>query len=137
MRLVLIVSLFITIISCASSQKELPSSYIKLSKTSCLGTCPVYDIKISKKGLLLYNGINHVPTMGVLQKQLSDKELNKIISLFETSKFKTIKPVIKKEIRDIPKVIISYENQLLKFHGNQVPESIQTIITYLEAIVQP
>ena len=49
---------------------EVADSRITISHSGCRGTCAIYDVTLFPSGLVLYNGVKHVKTIGKAQTQI-------------------------------------------------------------------
>ena len=50
--------------------------FIKLKRTECYGTCPVYKVKIYSNGIVEYNGVMFVKKIGSYQWKIDKKAVN-------------------------------------------------------------
>lgn len=60
---------------------------ITLERTGCFGTCPIYKLKISANGSLIYEGQMYIKTKGIVKSTLSQEQLRELISEFEKAKY--------------------------------------------------
>ena len=59
-----------------------PTIMMGLSKSSCKGTCEVYDMTIDKNRGVLYNGIKNTTITGKLTAKLSQTQFDDLPLLF-------------------------------------------------------
>lgn len=55
---------------------------IKLERTPCYGPCPVYSVTVYGDGTVIYEGIRHVRIEGVQTYDISEDEVNDLVSMF-------------------------------------------------------
>lgn len=66
--------------------KDIEFKFIKLERTGCEGTCPIYSVKISSSGIVEYNGEMFVNKTGSHQWKINSKAiglLNNAISKYD------------------------------------------------------
>ncbi|OGO18690.1 MAG: hypothetical protein A2Z02_00150 [Chloroflexi bacterium RBG_16_48_7] len=80
-----------------------PMILITLERTPCFGTCPVYSLKISGNGAVVYDGKDHVKLKGVQETTISAGAVNQLVLEFEnTGYFSLNDSYTKFEITDMP-----------------------------------
>ena len=107
----LCLSIFLSIIfhSCSVQSKFTEQDVvIELERTRCMGTCPVYDIKINKKRLVLYEGKEHADRSGLYRARLPEAVLDEIITRFGDINFFQLRDVYIMNISDLPTTYISF-----------------------------
>jgi len=73
-------------------RKALPFTKIALSRSRCLGFCPVYDVEFADNGVASYNGIDHTKISGVHIASVSLYELGRISWAIERLKLTEPQP---------------------------------------------
>ncbi|MDK2801649.1 MAG: hypothetical protein PWQ70_3268 [Clostridiales bacterium] len=63
--------------------------YIKLKRTMCFGTCPVYSVTVDKEGNVNYNGEMFVYKSGEHHWKISKKKVKQLNDLIEEFGFKS------------------------------------------------
>ena len=63
--------------------------YIRLERTMCYGTCPVYNVTVDKEGNVKYEGEMYVYRSGKHQWKISNKKVKQLSDLIETFGFKS------------------------------------------------
>jgi hypothetical protein len=58
---------------------------ITLERTPCYGTCPVYSLKISGDGEVIYEGKKYVKVLGVQKTTISKAAVQQLVSEFENA----------------------------------------------------
>ncbi|KAB3530299.1 hypothetical protein F8154_13995 [Alkaliphilus pronyensis] len=56
--------------------------YIRLERTMCYGTCPVYNVTVNKDGKVKYEGEMYVYRIGKHQWKISNKKVKQLSDLF-------------------------------------------------------
>ena len=64
-----------------------PDLVIQLSRSECFGECPSYTVTISGDGRVIYWGYQFVPTVGTVEKQIQEDQLQQIVAAFEEANF--------------------------------------------------
>jgi hypothetical protein len=67
--------------------KDWSSVRVKLERSACLGTCPVYSVEISGDGTIHYEGSEYVTVMGRHQDTLSRDDLEMLLAEFRDAEF--------------------------------------------------
>lgn len=101
-----------------SDDKEI----VGLSRGSCKGTCPVYHITIMESGRMVYNGIKNVETTGNKTIKLPEEAYKELIKSFEVSNFDELEDNYTSNIRDLPKMVISYGDKEITYHKGKAPK---------------
>jgi Domain of unknown function (DUF6438) len=71
-----------------SSTRAIPSDLlITLERTSCRGACPIYTLKISADGVVIYHGKQFVRTRRRVRAILAQEHLRQLLSEFEKADF--------------------------------------------------
>ena len=81
---------------------------IGMEKGSCYGKCSVYNIKVYKNRVVVYEGIANVDKYGLYSKKLTKEELNNLISSFEVSNFFKYDSVYPSSVIDFPMIKLFY-----------------------------
>ena len=72
----------------APESSKLPNSYaladvlIRMERTGCFGTCPIYSLQIMGDGAVLYNGIANVYIRGELRTYVSRQQVADLLHEF-------------------------------------------------------
>lgn len=70
------------------STQAIPSdTLITLERTGCFGTCPIYALKISADGVLVFEGKNFVKKTGKVESKITQQQLRQLISAFDKAKY--------------------------------------------------
>lgn len=81
---------------------------IELERTRCMGTCPVYHIRINNDGMVLYEGKEHVARLGLYRSELPDSLFQEIIDRFQAINFYQLRDVYITNISDQPTTYITF-----------------------------
>lgn len=92
------------LLSCNSSETLplIPDAEIRLHRSECFGTCPVYDLVIFGNGIVQYEGFNHVQVKGVVESSISLDEMATLINSFEEIDFFALEDAYSATITDAP-----------------------------------
>lgn len=62
-------------------------SRISISHAGCRGTCSIYDLTLLPSGLVLYNGVRFVKTLGKAQTHIERSKYEELLVQFERINF--------------------------------------------------
>jgi len=71
----------------ASGADRAADSRITISHSGCRGSCPVYDLTLFPSGLVLYNGVRYVKTIGKAQTQIQPNTYRAFLLDFDRVNF--------------------------------------------------
>lgn len=54
--------------------------FYRIERTPCFGTCPVFTMQITRSGRVLYNGKQNTPRTGSYSAQLTEDQIDAILS---------------------------------------------------------
>ena len=75
--------LFIILSSFSLYANELPTNAFIYTKSSCFGTCPVYQVTVFENGTIIFNGKNHVQKKGLYKINDSSGLFNNILQILD------------------------------------------------------
>lgn len=64
---------------------------VSLERTTCFGTCPSYKLTIYENGLVVYEGMDFVGTMGIRKANIGRNSVQQLVSKLESSNFFSFK----------------------------------------------
>lgn len=115
----------------AANTKE-AEVYLRISKTNCLGNCPVYDVWVTQDDVLRYSGIKGVAILGEHSEKLTKKEAKELKELVSQIDFEQAQSLIP---RDKPKLIIEQGDKLLVRAARDYVPASQHLVDFLEKLV--
>jgi len=71
----------------AISDAELEEARIRMTRTMCYGPCPVYEVTISGKGEVSYNGTYFVKVTGSQHATIDREKVRQLLTAFDQAKF--------------------------------------------------
>jgi hypothetical protein len=80
---------------------------VVLERTACLGTCPVYTVKIDGSGLVEYVGTFNVATRGSRTTRIDPDSVKNLLSSFDAVNFLDLRDNYAEGCTDMPTTIIS------------------------------
>jgi hypothetical protein len=90
------------------NEADLRGSVITLSRTMCYGTCPVYSLKISGDGTVVYNGEKFVRVTGKQETAISDEKIRQLVAEFAGANYFSLKDsYVEISVTDLPYVTTS------------------------------
>ncbi|WP_075341995.1 DUF6438 domain-containing protein [Tenacibaculum agarivorans] len=111
---------------------------ISISKTSCFGDCPVYELLIDKTGKVTYNGKQYVLSKGVSEFTLTDEELEILNNKLINTSFSSYKDVYDNpKIMDLPSTFITHQGKQVQIRlwNDDVPAELMDLHEYIEGIL--
>jgi hypothetical protein len=78
---------------------------ISLAATGCLGTCPVYVVRIHEDGAVDYEGRAHVKVLGPMSDRISDAVVRRLLDTFEAAGFASFHEHA--QLLDLPTTILT------------------------------
>lgn len=104
-------------ISTEAIQASSPEPMIRFSRRMCFGSCPVYEVRIFKNGVVEYQGEYFVLKTGYARKEISQETINELQDAFETSGFFQLPPGWGDDpvncymmTTDLPSVVVEYRD---------------------------
>ncbi|NER14396.1 hypothetical protein GWK08_13160 [Leptobacterium flavescens] len=138
MKKLICMSLILLYGSCAA-QKEvlLDNQNLKfgLSKTRCLGKCPVYHFKVYENGDMVYHGIENVDKEGTHMLKLSSAEMEELEQAFTKIGFKSLELPRKGVIRDMPFTILTFEGKKLRYQPGGSTKELKNLVLRIEEMI--
>ena len=135
-KLLLIV--FSVLLSC-SFTKNTPKAEVELiitlQRTACFGTCPIYKIEIYSDGSGTYTGTRFVENIGITKFNLSETNLNLILSQAEAIGFSNMKDKYSEPISDLPTTFIQIKNKKIKDYVG-APKTLKNLEKLIDQLYQ-
>jgi hypothetical protein len=114
--LVTLACLFLSVFVSACSPRSTPTKSAKvpadflfeLERTACYGRCPTFKLRLDAKGVLAWEGIRFVKTVGKTERQLTPEELTQVYKLVTALKLTQYQDRYDdQKITDLPSIIIA------------------------------
>jgi hypothetical protein len=105
--LVLIPSFYLYMFFIGGPKTDGDFTTIKMERSACFGSCPVYTIEIKSNGEITYNGERYVETKGKQKLQLSKSEINALKDAISESRFYSLNDRYDGNITDLPATTIT------------------------------
>ena len=111
-------------------KKEIQGNYLKIKRTGCFGTCPIYEMTLFDDGSASYVGKRFVEVTG---RELHDFDKERIETLLRRAArldFNSLQPVYDNPlISDMESVFIEYNEVVIKVRYKiDVPKELLTLI---------
>lgn len=84
-----------------------PISAIKLERTACFGTCPVYTVTIFSDGRIQYEGKEFVKEKGRRTGAISAREFSELAAKVEQIEFFKLQAAYRAPVTDLPTTIVT------------------------------
>jgi hypothetical protein len=112
---------------------------ITLSRGSCYGTCPIYDIEIHGDGTVLYNGDAYVKTTGRKKVKISHASLVNLVDAFRKTDYFSLADGYVSGVTDSPTCVssISFDGlskSVMDYVGQE--DGMPPAVTKLEATIE-
>lgn len=117
--------------------KREKAPFITLKQTPCVGDCPVFNVSISKKGKLTFQGKQYVLKTGTTELQLTDKQFNKLKELLNKQAFSSFKSKYDNpKISDLSSTFINYNGKQVEIRlWKNIPDALINIYAFFEDIL--
>jgi len=128
--------LFSVFLSCGLIKKTDTSEIeliISLQRTACFGTCPIYKIEIYSDGSGTYTGTRFVENIGITEFNLSETNLNLILTEAEAIGFANMKDEYSEPISDLPTTFIQIKNKKIKDYVG-APKTLKNLEKLIDQI---
>ena len=128
--------LFSVFLSCGLIKKTDKSEIeliISLQRTACYGTCPIYKIEIYSDGSGTYTGTRFVENIGLMEFNLSETELNLILSQAEAIGFVNMKDEYSEPISDLPTTFIQIKGKRIRDYIG-APKTLKNLENLIDQI---
>lgn len=107
-----------------------------LSKSSCKGTCEVYDITIDKNRKASYKGIKNTSLIGDLTAKLNQAQFDKLKELFDKTTFAEHQPDYTTRIRDLQRFRMEFKGHSVVFQKKAGPKDLFPIIEAFDNLIK-
>jgi len=79
-----------------------------MSKTSCMGPCPVFDLSINADASIVINAQQNLDLEGTYRSKLSESDFTTLIDAFEKSNFFAFEKSYTSMMTDLPTTTLTY-----------------------------
>ena len=137
----LIVFVFLNMLSCTGTTKISDDQLlIKMEKTACYGSCPVYTIMIDQKGNALFEGVENTEHIGLYSFRLNKKQLELLRSYFSQAGFFDMEDKYHAFVTDLPTIYVTYHSdgkkkKIMDYYG--APQELKDLEKQIESMVLP
>ena len=143
MRQLLFIVMLFSISSCTTfknnsnifSFSESKDLIISLQREACYGTCPIYKIEVYNDGSGVYTGTQFVENIGIRIFNLSENQINLILTQAESIKFTNMKEEYSQPISDLPTTIIQIKDKRIKNHIG-APKTLKNLENLIDQLYQ-
>ena len=138
LRSILIV-LVVFMIGCAGQKKQSAKMIVEMSKSACMGPCPVYSIQIYDDGLVKLEGEKHIEQIGQFKAYLSEEQLVELKQRFVEVDIFNLQDVYTKKVMDLPTTKITYvegerSKKITDYYG--APEELKSLENYVHGYLE-
>jgi hypothetical protein len=122
------------------SHPDLNDITIKLERTACFGTCPIYSVSIYGNGTIHYEGIRFVETNGTKTYEISTEKIKELVSLVYETGYFSLDDRYEIQVTDLPSAIttitIGNQTKSVYDYGGAGPEKLQNLEEKIDEIAQ-
>jgi hypothetical protein len=94
---------------CASAGSPASDLEVRLERTACFGTCPVYVVVVHGDGLVEYEGRRFVKEIGPRTRRISADDARRLFSQFEKARFFELASSYRAGMSDMPTFILTFQ----------------------------
>ena len=130
--------LFSILLSCGLTKKANTSEIeliISLQRTACFGTCPIYKIEIFSDGSGIYTGTRFVENIGAAKFNLSETQMNLILTQAEAIGFANMKEEYSELISDLPTTFIQIKDKKIRDYTG-APKTLKNLENLIDQLYQ-
>ncbi len=111
--------------------------WVKLDRSGCFGTCPVYNVTIYGNGIVKYEGIRHVEKIGMFIGRMDPAVFSKIVDEMNAVNFMKMKDVYDTFFSDLPGSTIhlhmgTADKKVIE--NGEAPKELKAFQNYLDKI---
>ena len=131
--------LLVIFISCTPQPNEwetgqfpdnLKSAIIKMERTACYGTCPVYSLAIYGNGTVIYNGDRFVNVTGKQVSQISQEKFKQLVREFYSIGYFSLSDEYTSSVTDLPSTKTSIQISGIKksvYDYSNAPQKLRNL----------
>lgn len=82
--------------------KEKTELSLKMERSHCYGTCPVYELNVQPDGKVTFNGVDFTETKGKAENNLSNEKMEQLVTEIENANFFSYKDLYTKDSGNCP-----------------------------------
>jgi hypothetical protein len=108
---------------------------IKMERTACFGTCPIYEFSFSDKGVMQYDGKRFVYVLGAARTEITATDVQQLRQRLQLINWEQLETTYPCNETDLPSVILTLQTKTYKKRVEVVcngPEDLYNLITYLD-----
>jgi hypothetical protein len=118
-----------------AAPKDWSSVHIRLSRSACYGSCPVYTVEIAGDGTVAYEGGAYTVIPGRQQVKVPREAIEHLVGQFEAADFASLQPAYNASVTDMPAYTVSLsvdgqEHMVYDYVGREV--GMPAAVTALE-----
>ena len=106
-----------------------------MSKSSCKGSCPVFELTIKESGDAIYNGERHVKIIGEAIATLPDSTTKALFEQVSELDFKEMEEEYMTRFTDMATISLTYGGKTVKGHDRKLPDDVMDMVKRLDALV--
>ncbi len=120
------------------TENKYQQDWVKLTRSGCFGTCPVYNVTIYGNGIVKYEGVRFTDKIGMFIGHIDPALFEGIVKEVNASNFMEMKDVYKAIVSDLPSATVllhlgDTEKQVIE--NGDAPRELKLLQKYLDGIV--
>lgn len=138
--MVLIISFFLILSqNCKVQDLTKENLLISMEKTSCMGECPVYELKIYNNRVAILHAHENLDKEGTYKTRLDKKQVEYLIDRFKSIGFFSLEDKYTSHFMDLPTTYVTFQHEgkmkKIKDYDN-APEKLNKLEEILEDLVE-
>ena len=124
--------------SVATLEQFYKQQLLNIKTTACKGHCPVYNVSISKNGLVVFKGESFTKVQGKQSFTLTKERFRQLQEQLNTMHFSSFDTSYSNpRIMDLPSTYITYKDKTIHIKlWNNTPEPLKTLKNTIESILK-
>lgn len=124
----------LAVLSCSGTKNSARWVSIKMDRTPCYGTCPIYSFKLDVDGSAQFEGTRFTEKLGFWSKEFSESELEPLqefMKRFDPEVYDLVYPT---NYSDLPGIVLEFNSanymRRIEIFGEH-PSELDTIVAHL------
>jgi hypothetical protein len=135
-----VISAAVAVTLATEQASALPISSIKLERSACFGTCPVYSVTIFSDGRVQYEGKEFVKEKGARTGAISAREFSELATKVERIGFLKLQAAYRAPVTDLPTTTVTVtrgrESKSVEDYFG-APQGLHDLEALIERTVKP
>ncbi len=121
-----------------TTENKYQQDWVRLTRSGCFGTCPIYIVTIYGNGIVKYEGIRHTDKIGMFIGRMDPQKFDGIIKKMKEVAFLEMEDMYQAPVSDMPGITVflhfgDIEKQVME--NGDAPRELKEFQKYLDDIV--